>query len=243
VNNPSTTSPARDSAAIAFALAFPTLITWVYFIYLAGDSAALQQASYSIGKLIQFAFPLVWVVAIQRQRLAWTRPTRAGLTQGVLFGAAVVAAMLLLYHAYLKPAGFFTQSAAAVNQKVAGLGIDSVAKYAALAVFYATCHSLLEEYYWRWFVFAQLRRLVSLPTAILVSSFGFMAHHVLVLATFFGWASPATYLFSLAIVIGGVFWAWLYARTGSLLGPWLSHLLVDAGIFLIGYDLIQIRAA
>jgi hypothetical protein len=30
----------------------------------------------------------------------------------------------------------------------------------------------------------------------------------------------------------------LYRRSGSLYGPWLSHLLVDAAIFWIGYDLV-----
>ena len=29
-------------------------------------------------------------------------------------------------------------------------------------------------------------------------------------------------------------WAWLYHRSGSLLGPWLGHALVDAAIF-VGY--------
>ena len=29
----------------------------------------------------------------------------------------------------------------------------------------------------------------------------------------------------------GAAWAWIYHRSGSLLGPWLSHLLIDAGIF------------
>lgn len=232
-------SRAKEVAAIVFALIFPTLITWVYFVYLAGESASWQQASYSIGKFIQFTFPLLWIVATQRERLKWRKPDCAGVASGILFGAAVVAAMSLLYQAYLKPAGFFVQTAHEVNQKVAGLGIDSLGKYAALAVFYAICHSFLEEYYWRWFLFAELRRLASLRTAILISSLGFMAHHVLVLATFFGWTSPATYVFSAAIVVGGAFWAWLYERTGSLFGPWLSHLLVDAGIFLIGYDLLR----
>ena len=27
-------------------------------------------------------------------------------------------------------------------------------------------------------------------------------------------------------------------ESGSLLGPWLSHCLIDAAIFLIGYDLV-----
>jgi membrane protease YdiL (CAAX protease family) len=66
-----------------------------------------------------------------------------------------------------------------------------------------------------------------------------MAHHILVLATFFGWWSPATWLFSVAVAIGGAIWAWLYDRTDSLLVPWLGHSLVDAAIFAIGYDLAR----
>jgi membrane protease YdiL (CAAX protease family) len=231
-------SKAKDWAAVAFALIFPTLVTWVYFVWLANDSAGIQQASYSLGKLIQFAFPLAWVLIVQRQSLAWSRPRVAGLASGAAFGLAIVAAMLLLYHMYLKPAGFFENAAGVVNQKVAGFGIDSPLKYAALAIFYSAGHSLMEEYYWRWFVFAQLRRLASLPAAVVISSLGFMAHHVLVLAAFFGWASPATYALSLCVAIGGGVWAWLYGRSQSLYAPWLSHMLIDAGIFLIGYDLL-----
>jgi membrane protease YdiL (CAAX protease family) len=78
-----------------------------------------------------------------------------------------------------------------------------------------------------------------LQTSVLVSSLGFMAHHVIILAMYFGWASWATCLFSLAIAIGGAVWAWLYERSESLVGPWLSHLLVDAAIFVIGYDLAR----
>ena len=73
---------------------------------------------------------------------------------------------------------------------------------------------------------------------MLISSLGFMAHHVIVLGFYFGWHSPWVYLLSLAVAIGGAFWAWLYDRTGSLAGPWLSHMLVDAGIFAVGYRMI-----
>ena len=74
---------------------------------------------------------------------------------------------------------------------------------------------------------------------IVISSVGFMAHHVILLSVYFGWGSPLTYLFSLAVAVGGAFWAWLFAASRSLLGPWLSHMLVDAAIFLIGYDLVR----
>jgi membrane protease YdiL (CAAX protease family) len=108
-----------------------------------------------------------------------------------------------------------------------------------VGVFYSLLHSLLEEYYWRWFVFGQLRRMAPVWIAIAISSLGFMAHHVIVLATYFGIAEPVTWIFSLAIAVGGAFWAWLYHRSGSLVGPWLSHLLVDGAIFWIGYEIVE----
>jgi membrane protease YdiL (CAAX protease family) len=43
---------------------------------------------------------------------------------------------------------------------------------------------------------------------------------------------------SLCVALGGVFWAWLYHRSGSLLGPWLSHALVDLAVMAIGYAML-----
>ena len=60
-----------------------------------------------------------------------------------------------------------------------------------------------------------------------------------ILTAFFGWTSPAAYVFSLCVAIGGIFWAWLYARSQNLYSIWVSHLMIDAGIFVIGYDLIK----
>jgi membrane protease YdiL (CAAX protease family) len=68
-----------------------------------------------------------------------------------------------------------------------------------------------------------------------------MAHHVLVIGFYFGWTAPETWLFSFAVAIGGAVWAWLYHKSRSLVGPWLSHLLVDAAIFAVGYDLGHVR--
>ena len=40
------------------------------------------------------------------------------------------------------------------------------------------------------------------------------------------------------VAIGGAVWALVYEKSRSLLGPAVSHMLVDAGIFLIGYDVV-----
>ena len=228
-----------DLAAVLFALVFPSVLTWVYFVALRRSPAGLQQAAYAVGKTIQFVLPVFWVLAVERRRPAWSRPGTAGLAEGFLFGLAVFALAIAMYHAWLEPAGLFQAAGEKIQEKIVHFGIRGLGAYLVLAAFYSLIHSFLEEYYWRWFVFGQLQSMMPWKAAVGVSSIGFMAHHVILLATYFGWSSPAVYLFSLGVAVGGAYWAWLYHRSRSLYGPWLSHLLIDAVIFAIGYDLVR----
>jgi len=227
-----------DARAVGAALVFPTLFAAVYFVGLAGSHPALQRTVYAACKIVQFSFPLVWVLGVRRRKLTWDRPGTAGIAEGLLFGAVVLATMIAVYHLALKPAGLLAPAAEPVREKMASFGIDGLGKYVALGAFLSVVHSFLEEYYWRWFCFGQLQRLLPWKPAVAISSVGFMGHHVIVLATYFGWLSPATWLFSVAVAIGGAYWAWAYRRSNSLAGPWLGHLLVDVAIFVVGYDLV-----
>jgi uncharacterized protein len=227
-----------DWIVIGVSLLFPTAVTWLYFIALDGAAAWLQQSAYTIGKCVQFALPAVWVLLVRRERTICARPLAWSLVAGLVLGLAIGAAMFVLYLAVLKPSGTFEGPAAAVRAKVESFGAGSPIAFVALGVFYSAIHSLLEEYYWRWFVFGQLARGCNLPIAIAISSVGFALHHVLVLAHYFGWTSPLTWLFTVCIVIGGALWAGLYRASNSLAGSWLSHALVDAAIFAIGYQML-----
>ena len=147
--------------------------------------------------------------------------------------------MFVIYFAWLQHMHVGQKMLEAVQTKVQGMGLASVWMFVGMGVFYALIHSLLEEYYWRWFVFRYLKRLVPTTIANIISSLGFMAHHVMLLGFFLGWNEPLTYVFSLGIAVGGAVWAWIYDRTGSLVAPWISHMIVDAGIFALGYFLIK----
>lgn len=229
---------AADWTVVGIALGLPTAVTWLYFIALDGAAKELQQGAYSIGKTIQFSLPIVWVWLVQRRRLHIQRPHTAGLLLGGLFGLVVGGAMIVIYLAVLKQTGLFEGPGAAIRAKVQSFGAASPVSFVLLGLFYSAIHSLLEEYYWRWFVFGQLAQGCKLAQAIAVSAVAFTAHHVLVLAHYFGWTSLATWLFVAAVAIGGACWAWLYHRTHSLYATWLSHALVDAAIFIVGYDII-----
>jgi membrane protease YdiL (CAAX protease family) len=151
-------------------------------------------------------------------------------------GGAVALIMLAAYFCWLGPTGVFATVVPEVKDKLLEFQIDTPGKLIAMGLFYALLHSLLEEYYWRWFAFGQLRRLVPLPAAIAVSSIAFMGHHVIVLWDYLSW--PWAVLASAAVAVGGAMWAWLYQRSGSIYAPWVSHLLIDAAIFAIAFDMV-----
>lgn len=227
--------PAGQVLALVFAMAFPTVATWLWFVVLSGQPA--MQLVYGVSKLVQFSFPALWMFAVQRDRLMLARPTFAGLALGGAFGAAVVVAGLSLFYSVLRSSPLLAGAPAEIAEKLGGMGIRSPLAFLGLAVFYSLGHSLLEEYYWRWYVFGQLRRRVPVNRAILLSSLAFMSHHVLVVGQFLKGYGLATWLLSLSVAVGGAAWAWLYQRAGTLYGAWLSHMLVDAGLMWLGYEM------
>ncbi len=249
-----------DGLVLLVALLFPTLVTWVYFVALAGSEPSLQQAAYGLGKFLQFSLPVaaVWLgwvrlkpFGARRSPLVevatksddttarGSRGENSALDWGLAigFGVAVGSLIFALYYGYLIESELGDRLATTAREKIQRFGITQAWQFAALGIFYSLGHSGLEEYYWRWFVFRGLAGRRATWLAILISSAGFMAHHVLLLATFLGWSEPLMWLASIGVAIGGAFWAWLYARTKRLRYPWLSHLLVDAAIFGLGYQI------
>lgn len=244
--------------ALLFAMTFPTVATWSYFLALAGQGGTVnprQQAAYIIGKIVQFCFPLVFLAFLRWRMRAGTevmdkdwrdprwlhvqRPHFRGLKPALIFGVAVAALMLGVYFGALRGTSLLAKTPAMVRHKLEEVNMATPARYVVLAVFVVAAHSLLEEYYWRWFVFGGLRQFLSLAPAMVLSSLAFMAHHVIVLYVYLPgrfWAAALP--FALAIAAGGAVWAFLYERNGSLWPPWLSHLLIDAAIFAIGWDLL-----
>lgn len=222
-------------AAIVAAMCFPTVTTLLYFVVFAGSD--WMQSLYSGSKLVQFAFPLAWVWLAQRRRVRWTRPDARSLAWGAGFGVLTVALMLGAYYGYFKHSEALARTPAMVQDKLKDMKLTSGALYLLFAAFLCVPHALLEEYYWRWFCFGQLRRVTPVAAAAVISGLAFMSHHVIVIWAYLPGQLGLVALFSLAVAVGGVAWCWIYQRAGSLYGPWVSHILVDAGIMWIGYDL------
>ena len=235
-------------AVLLLAMCFPAGMTWVYFVALAPPIGSTPGygvlAVYVLSKVVQFGSSLVYVWIFERRRLSPSLPNFAGLAPGLGFGLLAGAAILLLYFGALRGTHYLAQLPANLELKLGSFHATTPFRYILLAVFLSVAHSLMEEYYWRWFVFGELRREMRCAPAILLSSLAFMFHHVIVMAVYMPnrfWTGALP--LSMGVAVGGAAWAWLYARTGSIYSCWLSHLIIDAALMVVGYDLVFVHRA
>ena len=231
---------------IILGMAIPTLITWIYFDLLANAPAMAQKTAYALGKISQVGIMLVasWFWRHQAKNLP-SKPSLLGkpicmrwIAIGVVSGLAIGCLGIAVFQWVFLPLGVMDSAKLIAKEKLQSLGADSPSILFAIAVFYALIHSGFEEFYWRGFVFRGLNEHVGVSASIAISSLAFMSHHVLVLGKFFGYSSVMTYLLAASVAVGGAIWACIYYGCGNLIPGWISHALVDAGIFLIGYWLV-----
>jgi membrane protease YdiL (CAAX protease family) len=230
---------------LAVAMLLPTAAAAVAFIgFSAGDVSdpqanPLLQIGYATCKVVQFSLPVVWLAIVDRAALRPRRPSARGLLTGVLFGIAVASLVFALYFGFLAGSPMFDGVGGRVRAKAAEFGAATPVGFLVLAAFLSIIHSALEEYYWRWFVYGRLRRHVPQVTGLALAGLAFMSHHIVIIGVYFPqYVWSAVLPFSLGVAGGGIVWAWLYERTGSLLGPWVSHMIVDAAVMIVGFDLV-----
>jgi CAAX protease family protein len=220
-------------------MAFPTLAIWLYF-YAAPEPGAMRLL-YGASKALQFGFPIAWALAVERWRPRRAAASGGGAASavalGLATGLAAGAGIAFGYPALLAGRAALAGAPQGIAAKLADFGVATPAAFLLLAAFYSLAHSFLEEYYWRWFVFGRLRRRLPPRTAGIVSALAFASHHVLLLGVLLGGFGPATWLLAALVAAAGGVWAWLYHKSGSLLAPWASHALADAGLMWIGYRL------
>ncbi len=230
-----TISPQRLWLGLIPAMIVPFIASLFYFVIFT-DSRVTGKL-YALTKVFTLLWPLVCVHWLYSQPLTVGRPLWrrhvAAMPLGLLTGAAIVILMLALIRLPL-----FTDMlhAGSANIKVKTHQLGVLDNYWLFGIFISLIHSLIEEYYWRWFVYGRLRLVVSRTRALFLGSLAFALHHVVVLNQFFTltWAL----VLGMGVAMGGILWSCLYDRHQSLIGAWCSHMVVDFGVIYIGATLI-----
>lgn len=233
----------RGSVVLALAVLYPPAMAWIYFVVIGEDSNTSESPMafvFSAGKFAQFLIPAIYVFTLDRAAITWRLPSLRGLLEGAAFAGLVALAMFALYFGVLRDHPLIVQTPERIFHKLQQFGCDTPMRFVILAGLISIVHSALEEYYWRWFLDRMMNRFFPIFWSILLTNLSFMLHHIVVLGVYLpGQFWTLAMPFSFAVAVGGIVWSWLYHRSGSLWGAWLSHALIDGAIMVIGYDLVR----
>lgn len=107
----------------------------------------------------------------------------------------------------------------------------TIKTYPFVALAIILTNPLLEEYFWRGFIFRNLKK-YNLKFGYLTGLL-FALHHVIIFAGWFLWWQYILVTVFLAIV--GIYFNWLYQKTGSIHASLIIHIIADIIIVGIGY--------
>lgn len=155
--------------------------------------------------------------------LVKTKHTRWSVLWGLGFGGIVVAAYFVL-------AQFIDLSH--IASEIASLNINK-ANYLLVGAYIIFGNSFLEEFFFRGYLFLNLKDKVKPWIAYAFPSFLFSAYHMAIFATWFSPLVLGVILFGLAAV--GFFFNWLDAHEHSLIPSWIAHIFCDFAVIGIGW--------
>ncbi len=219
---------------LIIATLLPFLLAFTCSVVLSGQPGVMT--AYAIGKCLQIAFPLFWVVFVERKRIRLARFETKGFAVAGLYGILVVVLALGVYYRLVSGSPALDNVPYMVRHKLAAYGVTGWKDFVWLGAYYAIPHTLVEEYYWRWFVFGRMREFMPVRKAIVVSGFAFSLHHVLLATRYLGDSWGYVVAFSLGVAVSGMAWAWMYQKTKTLYAAWFSHLIVDAGLVWMAFE-------
>jgi membrane protease YdiL (CAAX protease family) len=221
--------------ALLISATVPSVGTTVALVIWPDNPAA--KGLFMAGKVWLLLVPLLWLKFVERQPIRMPKWSNRGMVAGHVTGLLIASA---IFAAYLT-VGQRWIDLDAMRSQIAAVGMDRVWLFIAFAVYLSFINSLLEEYFWRWFVDARLRDLLAglrwlSPLVIVLGALWFTAHHIIALNVYFD--AKTTALASFGVFMGGVIWSVLYRKYSNIYAAWVSHIWADLAIFAIGAWLI-----
>ena len=192
---------------------------------------------YAIKSAIKIAlFMLIPLIASRLDRsvlyLQLLRPKKKGLLPAIALGIGIYVVILSGYF-LVSPFFDFSQIAGALTDN-AGVTKENFL-YVSLYISFA--NSFLEEFFFRGFVFTNLKQHSGRKLAYIFSAAAFSLYHV---AMMIGWFSPALFLLVMVgLVIGGMIFNWLNEKLDTIYCSWLTHMLANFAINTIGFILLK----
>ena len=166
------------------------------------------------------------------QLLSLFRPNRKGVLPAIALGIGIY---VLILGAYLLLSPYFDFSGIA-DSLTQNSGV-SRSNFLMVSLYISFANSFLEEFFFRGFVFTNMKKLSGRVPAYLVSAGAFSLYHIPMML---GWFSPLLFLLvMLGLAAGGVIFSWLNEKMDTIYCSWLTHMFANFAINTIGFILLQ----
>lgn len=194
---------------------------------------AVGQFCFVLTRVWILALPLIWFFQFERGRLIPTWPSQRELRVGTLLGLSMLGIILGAYWGI----GRHWIDPMSVREKAEQIGIAHPTVFLIGAFYFTFINALIEEYIWRWFVYRQCEVLLPGIQAVGFAACCFTLHHAIALTAYTG-NGLVVMLGSLGVFVAGAVWSWCYLTYRSLWSCYVSHLLADLAIALVGWHLL-----
>ena len=197
----------------------------------------LLRPGYAVKSAIKIAlFMLIPLVASGLDRgvryLSILRPRKNGLLPAIALGIIIYGVILGGYF-LASPFFDFSQIAGALTDN-AGVTKEN---FLYVSIYISFANSFLEEFFFRGFVFTNLKQASGRKLAYIFSAAAFSLYHV---AMMIGWFSPVLFLLVMAgLVIGGMLFNWMNEKLDTIYCSWLTHMFANFAINTIGFILLK----
>ena len=212
---------------ILTALVCGAVMAWVDGVLKPGYAAK------SVIKIALFSLLPLAVSAFDKNivYLPLLRPKKKGILTALFFGIGIYG---LILGAYCLVSPFFDFSSIAGSlQKDVGVTAEN---FLFVSLYISFANSFLEEFFFRGFVFTNLKKTSGRRMAYLFSATLFSLYHV---AMMIGWFSPLLFIVvMLGLVAGGMIFNFLNEKMDTIYCSWLTHMFANFAINTIGLMLL-----
>ncbi len=212
------------------ALFIPTVFTYFYFIVF--SKSFLGSVFFVLKSTFLITWPLLWIY-LKYFKTDKNKNIKSSIITGFVSGILIFLSSLLLY--FLLNKQFEIYKSTIIN-KLSDFKLNNLFLYFLFGFYMFIINSLIEEFYWRYFVFNGLKIKFSYILAGIIGSIGFTLHHIIILSQYF--SISLTIILSSIVCIAGFIWCMTLQKSNNIIGPWISHIIADLIIIIIGYRLI-----
>lgn len=214
-----------------------TSIITIILLYITDQVLQLSYISKVLVKLVVFtAFPFGYIRMTRDNFLKdslMSKRRKLRFNKSHVLGIVIFVTIIVVYH-FIKQYIDIETLVLEFEQKYR-INKDNILYYSIYLTF---VNSLLEEFFFRGFIFLNLKKIGMKSVGYIVSSLAFAIYHV---SNFQNWFNIGVFVLAIiGLFVGGMIFNYLDDEENTFLNSWFVHICADLAIVLIGLSIFKV---